>query len=50
MKAIALQNASIKSMVTPQELADAIVFLASPRARTTSGQAISVCGDLQALT
>jgi NAD(P)-dependent dehydrogenase (short-subunit alcohol dehydrogenase family) len=50
MKAIALQNASIKSMITAQHLADTILFLASTRARTTSGQALSVCGDLQSLT
>lgn len=50
MKSLALNNASIKEMITPQQLADTVLFLVSPRARTTSGQAISVCGDLQALT
>ena len=33
----------------PQQLADMIVFLASPLARTVSGQAVSVDGDLQSL-
>ncbi|MFI8480834.1 SDR family oxidoreductase [Pseudomonas sp. NPDC078700] len=36
---------SIKDYVTPQQIADQVVFLASPRSKTVSGQAISVCGD-----
>jgi NAD(P)-dependent dehydrogenase (short-subunit alcohol dehydrogenase family) len=47
--ALALRQASIKETVKPQQLADMIVFLASPLARTVSGQAISVDGDLQSL-
>jgi NAD(P)-dependent dehydrogenase (short-subunit alcohol dehydrogenase family) len=43
------QNTSIKDYVTPQQLADMVVFTASPRARTISGQAISVCGDTNML-
>ncbi|MET0429099.1 MAG: SDR family oxidoreductase [Microvirga sp.] len=50
MKVKALERASIKEFITPQQLADNILFLISPRARTTSGQAISICGDLQSLT
>lgn len=50
MKNKALEQASIKEFITPQQLADHIMFLISPRARTTSGQAISICGDLQSLT
>jgi len=50
VRALALSFASIKEMVTPGQLADQAVFLASPLARTTSGQAISICGDLQALS
>jgi NAD(P)-dependent dehydrogenase (short-subunit alcohol dehydrogenase family) len=46
---LALQQASIKELVQPQQLADMIVFLASPLGRTVSGQAISVDGDLQSL-
>jgi NAD(P)-dependent dehydrogenase (short-subunit alcohol dehydrogenase family) len=45
----ALQQASIKELIQPQQLADMIVFLASPLGRTVSGQAISVDGDLQSL-
>lgn len=36
---------SIRDYVTPQQIADQVVFLASPRSKTMSGQAISVCGD-----
>jgi NAD(P)-dependent dehydrogenase (short-subunit alcohol dehydrogenase family) len=46
---LALQQASIKELIQPQQLADMIVFLASPLGRTVSGQAISVDGDLQSL-
>jgi NAD(P)-dependent dehydrogenase (short-subunit alcohol dehydrogenase family) len=40
---------SIKEYVTPQQLADMVVFTASPRGKTISGQAISVCGDTNML-
>src|SRR5919197_1065343 len=43
------QFTSIKQYVTPQQLADMVVFTASPRAKTISGQAISVCGDTNML-
>jgi NAD(P)-dependent dehydrogenase (short-subunit alcohol dehydrogenase family) len=43
------QATSIKDYVTPQQLADMVVFTASPRAKTISGQAISVCGDTNML-
>ncbi len=49
MQRMALQQASIKEMIQPQQLADMIVFLAPPLARTVSGQAISIDGDLQSL-
>ncbi len=45
----ALANASLKEYVTPQQLADQILFLCSPLGRTVSGQAIAVDGDLQML-
>lgn len=45
----ALAAVSMNTMVTPQQLADMMVFLASPRGRTISGQAISICGDTQML-
>ncbi len=49
IKNASLANASIKEMIQPEQIADMIVFLASPRGRTVSGQAISVDGDQQAL-
>jgi NAD(P)-dependent dehydrogenase (short-subunit alcohol dehydrogenase family) len=45
MEATMLQHTSMKSYVTPQQIADQIVFITSPRGRTISGQAISVCAD-----
>jgi NAD(P)-dependent dehydrogenase (short-subunit alcohol dehydrogenase family) len=45
----ALSHASIKEMIAPQQLADMTLLLASPRGRTVSGQAISICGDVQSL-
>ena len=41
---------SIKQYVTAEQLADYVVFLASPRAATISGQALSVCGDTNMLS
>jgi NAD(P)-dependent dehydrogenase (short-subunit alcohol dehydrogenase family) len=46
----ALSNASLQEYVTAGQIADQIVFLCSPRARTISGQAIAVDGDLQTLS
>jgi NAD(P)-dependent dehydrogenase (short-subunit alcohol dehydrogenase family) len=40
---------AMKKTVSPQEIADAILFLCSPRGRTISGQALSICGDVQML-
>jgi len=45
----ALSVVSMRTMVTPQEIADQIVFICSERGRTISGQAISICGDTQML-
>jgi NAD(P)-dependent dehydrogenase (short-subunit alcohol dehydrogenase family) len=50
MERSAFANASIKEYVTPEQLADQIVFLCSPRGRTISGQAIAIDGDLQSLS
>ena len=41
---------SIKEFVDPRDIAKQIVFLASPHARTISGQEISVCGDTRMLS
>jgi len=46
----ALSHVSMRTTITPQQLADAIVFMCSPRGRTISGQAISICGDTQMLS
>lgn len=48
-QAQALDTISMRQLVTPRQIADMAVFLASPLAATVSGQAISVCGDLQML-
>jgi NAD(P)-dependent dehydrogenase (short-subunit alcohol dehydrogenase family) len=49
MERTAFSYTSIKDYVTPQQIADQIVFMCSPRGRTISGQAISICGDTQML-
>ncbi len=49
VEAMMFQATSIKDYVTPQQLADMVVFIASSRAMTISGQAISVCGDTNML-
>ncbi len=49
MMAEGLSVVSMRTTVTPQQIADQIVFLCSERGRTISGQAISICGDAQML-
>jgi NAD(P)-dependent dehydrogenase (short-subunit alcohol dehydrogenase family) len=44
-----LEKVSLRTMVTPTQLADQILFLCSRRGATISGQAISICGDTQSL-
>jgi NAD(P)-dependent dehydrogenase (short-subunit alcohol dehydrogenase family) len=44
-----LRHVSLRTAVMPQQIADQIVFLCSPRGRTISGQAISIDGDTQSL-
>lgn len=46
IEAEAFAHVSIKDYVTARQIADQVVFLASPRGRTISGQAIAVDGDL----
>lgn len=48
-EAAAFSFTSIKDYVTPQQIADQIVFVASPRGKTISGQALSVDGDTRML-
>ncbi|TGE01335.1 SDR family oxidoreductase [Methylobacterium nonmethylotrophicum] len=50
MEAAAFASASIKDYVTARQLADQILFLASARGKTISGQALAVDGDLQTIT
>lgn len=49
MERIAFSYTSIKAYVPPEALADLAVFVASPRGRMVSGQALSVCGDTNML-
>lgn len=44
-----LDKASLKRMVTAQDIADTTLFLVSPMGRNVSGQALSVCGDVVAI-
>lgn len=48
-EAQAFSYTSIREYVQPQEIAEQIVFLASKRGKSISGQALSVCGDTQML-
>ena len=48
-RAEALAMVSMRTEVTHEQLADAILFICSPRGSKISGQAISICGDTQLL-
>jgi NAD(P)-dependent dehydrogenase (short-subunit alcohol dehydrogenase family) len=50
MTARLFAGVSIKQFVDPRDIAKQIVFLASPFAKTISGQEISVCGDTRMLS
>jgi len=49
VEAEAFSLTSVTEYVTPQQIADQVLFIASERGRTISGQAISICGDTRAL-
>jgi NAD(P)-dependent dehydrogenase (short-subunit alcohol dehydrogenase family) len=49
MERTAFSYTSIKDYVTPEQIADQIIFMSSPHGKTISGQAISICGDTQML-
>jgi len=49
MEKLALSFTSLKEYVTPQQLANYVVYVSSPLGRTISGQALSVCGDTNML-
>lgn len=44
-----VSHTSLKKLIPPEEIADMIVYLASKKASTISGQAISIDADTQAL-
>lgn len=49
VEAEAFSYTSLKDYVQPEQIADQILFLTSPRGRMISGQAVSICGDGQML-
>lgn len=49
VEAEAFSHTAIKEYVTPQQIADQILFLASRRGRTITGQAVSICGGTEKL-
>ena len=49
MEDLAFSFTSVKEYVTAEQLADLVVFTASPRGRTISGQSLAVCGDTNML-
>jgi NAD(P)-dependent dehydrogenase (short-subunit alcohol dehydrogenase family) len=49
IEAEAFGYTSIAEYVTPRQIADQCLFIASERGRTISGQALSVCGDTRML-
>ncbi len=49
MERLALSFTSLKEYVTPRQLANLAVYIASPLGRTISGQSLSVCGDTNML-
>jgi NAD(P)-dependent dehydrogenase (short-subunit alcohol dehydrogenase family) len=49
VRAEALAKTSLRRFVTAADIADAIVFLASPSGRNISGHALPIDGDLQSL-
>lgn len=44
-----LQSVSLRSMVTADDIAESVLFLASPAGRMISGQSLSVCGNIETL-
>jgi len=50
MEKFAFSFTSLKEYVTPQQLADLVVFSAGPRGCLISGQSLCVCGDTNMLS
>ena len=44
-----LQSVSLRSMVSADDIAEAVLFLCSPAGRVISGQSLSVCGNVETL-
>ena len=44
-----LSKVSLRSMVSPYDIANMALFLCSPAGRNISGQALSVCGNVETL-
>ena len=49
IEAEAFSHTAIAEYVTPGQIADQVLYLASARGRTISGQAISICGGTERL-
>jgi len=49
MREESLAKVSLRRMVSPQDVANMALFLASPAGRNISGQALSVCGNVETL-
>jgi NAD(P)-dependent dehydrogenase (short-subunit alcohol dehydrogenase family) len=49
MQARYLEKISLRRMVSPQDVASMALFLCSPAGRNISGQALSVCGNVETL-
>ena len=49
IEAEAFSHTAIRDYVTPEQIADQVLYLASPRGRTISGQSLSVCGGTERL-
>lgn len=44
-----LEKVSLRRMVTPEDVAQTVLFLVSPLGRSISGQSIGVCGNVETL-
>jgi NAD(P)-dependent dehydrogenase (short-subunit alcohol dehydrogenase family) len=44
-----LEKVSLRRMVSPEDVAAMVLFLCSPAGRNISGQALSVCGNVETL-
>ena len=49
MEKLYLQNISLRRMVEPEDIASMALFLCSPAGANLSGQAISICGNVETL-